>query len=195
VGSGRISQMLPVTSLKNGTIFQESGQPLLVVKYEHKKLGRGKANIKIKARNLKTGALLERTFISGAKVEEAMVEKKNLQFLYFEGENAIFMDPVSFEQAEVAKEVFDGREKFMQEGEKVEVLFFEGEPVSVELPLSLILKVTETGPGVKGNSATNIFKPATLENGLQTKVPLFIKVGEKIKVDTKNGEYVERAKA
>jgi len=118
-----------------------------------------------------------------------------LQFLYFEGENAIFMDPVSFEQVEVAKEVFDGQKKFMQEGEKVEVLFFEGEAVSVELPLSLVLKVTETGPGVKGNSATNIFKPATLENGLQTKVPLFIKVGEKIKVDTKNGEYVERAKS
>jgi len=187
--------MLPVTSLKNGTIFQENGQPFLVIKYEHKKLGRGKANIKIKARNIKTGALLERTFISGAKVEEAMVEKKTLQFLYFEGENAIFMDPVSFEQVEVAKEVFDGQKKFMQEGEKVEVLFFEGEAVSVELPLSLVLKVTETGPGVKGNSATNIFKPATLENGLQTKVPLFIKVGEKIKVDTKNGEYVERAKS
>ena len=187
--------MLPVTSLKVGVVFQESGKPFLVIKYEHKKLGRGKANIKIKARNLKTGAFLKRTFISGARVEEAMVEKKKLQFLYFEGENAVFMDPISFEQSEVAKEVFDGREKFMQEGEKVEVLFFEGAPVSVELPLSLVLKVTETGPGVKGNSATNIFKPAILENGLQTKVPLFIEVGEKIKVDTRSGEYVERAKA
>ena len=186
--------MIPVTNLRAGTVFKENGQPLLVLKYEHQKLGRGKANIKVKARNLKTGAVSERTFISGAKVEEAEVEKKSLQFLYLEGNKAVFMDPKSFEQIETKRESLGGQEGFMKEGMKADILFFEGALVNIELPTAVALEVKETGPGVKGDTATNIFKPAVLENGLTAKVPLFVKIGDKIKVDTKSGEYVERAK-
>jgi len=186
--------MIPVTNLRAGTVFQENGQPFLVLKYEHTKLGRGTATIKLKIKNLKSKIIREKTFISGARVEEAEVEKKSLQFLYQDEKKVVFMDPRSFEQVEVGKEILEGKEGFLKEGEVVEVLFFEGEPVSMELPLSLALAVKETGPGVRGDSATNIFKPATLENGLVVKVPLFVKVGDKVKIDTRTGEYVERVK-
>lgn len=186
--------MIPVTNLRAGTVFKEAGQPLLVLKYEHVKLGRGKANIKLKIKNLKSKVVLEKTFHSGAKVQEAGVEKKALQFLYLDKESAVFTDPVSFEQFQIEKKVLEGKEGFLKEGERVEVLFFEGKPVRLELPVSLVLGVKETGPGVKGDSATNIFKPAILENGLTVKVPLFVKVGDRVKIDTRTGEYVERIK-
>jgi elongation factor P len=165
-----------------------------VLKYEHLKLGRGPANIKLKVKNLKSKAILEKTFISGAKVEEAEVEKRALQFLFLKGKMAVFMDPKSFEQFEVGGEILEGKERFLKEGEEVEILFFEGRPVSLELPLFLVLEVKETGPGVKGDSATNIWKTAVLENKLQVKVPLFVKVGDRVKIDTRSGEYVERVR-
>jgi len=192
--------MIPVTNLRAGTVFQENGQPFLVLKYEHTKLGRGTATIKLKIKNLKSKIIREKTFISGARVEEAEVEKREMQFLFeassskFQAPNFVFMDPKTFEQVEAGKEILEGKEGFLKEGEVVQILFFEGEPVSVELPLSLVLEVKETGPGVRGDSATNIFKPATLENGLVVKVPLFVKVGDKVKIDTRTGEYVERVK-
>lgn len=186
--------MISVTQLRAGTVFEENGEPYLVLKYEHTKMGRGTANIKVKIKNLKSNSITEKTFISGARVQEAAVAKRKLQYLYREGEGFCFMDPKSFEQFAVSGEVIADQEKFLREGDQFDVLFWEETPMDLELPPKMEFMVAEAGPGVKGNSATNIYKPATLNNGMTIKVPLFIKEGEKILVDTRTGEYVERVK-
>lgn len=188
--------MIPVTELRAGATFEISGTPYQVTKYEHVKVGRGNATIKITARNLRTGTVEQMSFNSGAAVEPILTTKRQLQYLYTDSNNAFFMDPKTFEQVEMEKKILGSAVSFLQEGQAVSVLFWadKAEALSVDIPPSVILKVSETGPGVKGNSATNIYKPATLENGLTVKVPLFINLGDKIKVDTRTGEYVERVK-
>jgi elongation factor P len=194
--------MISITELRAGKIFKENGQPYLVLKYEHTKMGRGTANIKIKIKNLKTGAVTEKSFISGARVEEVSTSKQKLQFLYCtatssayqDQSNFYFMNQKTFEQVEIPASLLKEQKDFLKEEELVEVLFVEGEPVLVELAPKMKFKVKETGPGVKGDSATNIFKPAILENGLKIKIPLFVEAGEEIWVDTRSGEYVGRVK-
>lgn len=186
--------MINVTDLRAGTTFQVNGVPYIVVKYTHTKLGRGGANVRVQAKNLKTGAIEEKAFMSGGKVEEAPTFKRPMQYLYLDGEKGVFMDPTSFEQIEIPQRVIKEQIRFLKDGETVDILFFNQIPLSIELPPKVKLLVRETGPGVRGNSATNIWKPATLENGLVVKVPLFVEVGDKIIVDTRVGEYVERAK-
>lgn len=202
--------MISVTQLRAGTVFEEDGQPYLVLKYEHTKMGRGTANIKLKIKSLKSKVITEKTFISGARVQESSLARRRLQYLYREGENFCFMDPKSFDQVFVSGEVVANQEKFLREGALVDVLFWpfdsfgstqdksaqgkEETPIGLELPPKMEFNVIETGPGVKGDSATNIFKPATLDNGVTIKVPLFIETGEKILVDTRTGEYVKRVK-
>jgi len=185
---------LNVTELRNGTFYKEGKDILLVITYEHMKTGRGSGNIKLKVRNLKSGSVTEKSFITGARVEEADVEKKKAQFLYKDGQSFNFMDPVSFEQFSTLSEVFGEQVKFLKDGIEVILLVFEGEVLGLELPTSLVYKISETGPGEKGNTVSNVFKEATLDNGLVVKVPMFIGVGEKVKVDTRSGEYVERVK-
>ncbi|MEJ2347685.1 MAG: elongation factor P [Patescibacteria group bacterium] len=185
--------MIDATGLKNGTTFLLSGTPYRVVKYAHQKIGRGGANVKLSVRNLKTGALEEKTMNSSSKVEEINTLKRNLQFLFKDASTATFMDPNTFEQVEIPVDLAKTELNFIKEGDTADVLFWEEAPLSVEIPPKVTLKVTDTVPGVKGNSATNLYKPATLENGLKLRVPLFIKEGDKIRVDTKSGEYVERA--
>lgn len=194
--------MIPVTELRSGATFEISGTPYQVTKYEHVKVGRGNATIRITGRNLKTGGVEEKTFNSGATVEPILTRKRQLQYLYEDGTDIFFMDPKTFEQVEVGKKVLGEAVSFLQEGQNVNVLFWsfdsaqdKDDALSVDIPPSVVLKVSETGPGVKGNSATNIYKPATLENGLTVKVPLFINTGDKVKVDTRTGEYVERVKS
>lgn len=193
--------MIPVTELRSGATFQISGIPYQVTKYEHVKVGRGNATIRITARNLRTGGSEEKTFNSGATVEPILTTKRQLQYLYEDPTSVFFMDPKTYEQVEIGKKVLGDTVSFLQEGQSVNVLFwsFDGaqdkdEALSVDIPPSVVLAVAETGPGVKGNSATNIYKPATLENGLTVKVPLFINIGDKVKVDTRSGDYVERVK-
>lgn len=194
--------MISVTQLRADMTFEIDGKPYVVLKYEHTKMGRGTATIKVRARNLLTGTILEKSFISGARVEEINTVKRKLQYLYQTGEEFTFMDPKTFEQIEMRGEILGEQSKFLSEGIVVDVLFWpfdstgskEDIPLSVELPPKMEFTVTETGPGVKGDSATNIYKSATLSNGLVIKVPLFIKEGEKILVDTRNGEYMERVK-
>jgi elongation factor P len=185
--------MISVTELRSGKTFRDGGRPFLVLDYKHSKLGRGKANIRVKVRDLQTGAILEKTFISGARVEPIETQKKPRQYLYREGESFVFMDPVSFEQNIIPTKTLGEQAKLLKEGQDVSVLFWEEKPLLVELPVSLVFVIKETGPGVKGDTATRSFKPATLENGVVVKVPLFIKAGDKIKVDTRTGEYLERA--
>ena len=197
--------MIDVTNLRSGTTFQLDGIPYLVLKYTHTKMGRGTANVRLQARNLKTGAIEEKTFMSGGRVEEAPTFKRQMQYLYSarkqgtssaysDSDVAVFMDPTNFEQIEIPQRIIKEQIRFLKDGEMVDILFWNQIPLSIELPPKVKLLVRETGPGVKGNSATNIWKPATLENGLVVKVPLFVEVGDKIVVDTRTGEYVERAK-
>ena|SRR3990172_4034199 len=186
--------MINTTELRAGTTFKEGGEIFEVISYQHTKIGRGSANIKIKARNLKTGLQVEKSFTSGAKVEEAETEKKKLQYLYKDANSAVFMDSSSFEQFPIALPVLGEKDKFLKEGESYEVLIGEGVVLNVEFPRLMELKVTETGPGVKGDTVSNVFKDAILENNLKVKVPLFINIGDKVKVDTRSGEYVERVK-
>lgn len=184
--------MISVTDLKAGTTFEENGKVFQVLSYEHTKMGRGSANIKVKVKNFDNGAILDKTFINGARVNEVQILKKDLQFLYKDEENAYFMDPETFEQ--VVLSLSNAPEHiYFKEGEMFSVSFLKGMPLSVTLPPKMVFTVLETPPGVKGNSATNVFKDAVLENGLKTKVPLFIDNGDKIKVDTRTGSYSEKA--
>lgn len=185
---------LNVTELRNGTFYKEGKDILLVLTYEHVKTGRGSGNIKVKVRNIRTGSVVEKSFITGARVDEANVEKKKAQFLYRDGETFNFMDPVSFEQFAMTSQIIGDQAKYLKDGMDVILIISEEEALGLELPVSLTYTITETGPGERGNTVSNVFKEASLDNGLVVKVPMFMKAGEKIKVDTRTGEYVERVK-
>lgn len=184
--------MISVTELRAGTVFEEEGKLLAVISYEHIKMGRGSANIKVKVKDIKSGATINKSFINGARVNDVRLDKKDFQFLYKDSNYAYFMNPVTFEQIDISLDKISGHE-FLKEGENFSISFFENEPLSLNLPPKMKLAVAETGPGVKGNSATNVFKDAILENGIKTKVPLFIKTGDMLSIDTRTGEYTEKA--
>lgn len=184
--------MISVNELRNGVIYQEDGNLLQVLNFEHIKMGRGSANIKVKVKNLRTGSITEKSFINSAKVQDVQVLKKELQYLYKDDTSAYFMNPTTFDQITVPLAVISVAQ-FLKEGETYPISFFADEPLDVVLPPKAELKVTETAPGVKGNSASNVFKDALLENGITVKVPLFINVGDKVRVDTRTGAYTERA--
>ena len=194
--------MISVTELRAGRAFQIDGIPYQVIEYKHTKMGRGTANIRVKVRNLYDGTIVQKTFISGAKVEPIETQTRIVQYLYQQEEEFYFIDPRTYEQFSLAKPIMGGKEKFLKEGEEVKILFWsfasaqdkEDIPLGIELPPKMEFIVAETGPGVKGDSVTASFKPATLDNGLVVRVPLFVNVGDKIKVDTRTGEYLERAK-
>jgi len=184
--------MISVTELRSGTVFEDQDNLFYVLSYEHTKLGRGSANIKVKVRNMRSGATVEKSFINGAKVNNVQILKKELQYLYMDDEQAYFMHPTSFEQIAIPLTLIS-EPAFLKEGEMNIVSFHDDEPLSVEFPTKMTFKVTETAPGIKGNSATNVFKDAVLENGYKTKVPLFINVNDVVRIDTRTGVYSERA--
>lgn len=186
--------MLNVNDLRNGAVFKEDNQILQVLTYEHIKMGRGSGTIKVKVRNLKTGSVTERSFITGARVDEADVSKVKVQFLYGDGEIFNFMDPVSFEQFSLPASVVGDQAKFLKDGLEVNLIVSGDEALGLEIPNTLIYAISDTGPGEKGNTVSNVYKDATLYNGLVVKVPMFIKTGDKVKVDTRTGQYVERVK-
>lgn len=184
--------MISVNDLRNGAIYEESGQLLQVLNFEHIKMGRGSATIKIKVKNLRTGSVTEKSFINGQKVQDVQVLKKEMQYLYQDDESVYFMNPATFEQVAIPLKIIP-EAAFLKEGESYPISFTGEEALSVVLPPKVELKVTETAPGVRGNSTSNVFKDAIMENGLTTKVPLFINVGDTIRVDTRTGQYTERA--
>lgn len=186
--------MLNVNELRNGSVFKEDKDLFQVVNFEHIKMGRGSGNVKIKARNLKTGSIIEKSFITGARVEEADVEKKKTQYLYQDGDSLYFMDPVSFEQFSLPFSVAADSAKFLKESLEVNLIVGENEALGMEIPNSLIYEIVETGPGERGNTVSNVYKDAKVDNGLLVKVPMFMKVGDKVKIDTRTGLYVERVK-
>ncbi len=186
--------MLSATDLKNGVTFLHYGKPYQVIKYSLIKMGRGGAVVKVSARNLETGSTEEISYSSNVTVDDVNTQKRQLQYLYKDGTVAYFMDAKSYEQVEIPLKILGDSVVFLKEGENVTILFWDEKPLSVEIAPKIELVVAECDPGVKGNSATNIYKPAVLENGLKIKVPLFIKQGEKIRVDTRTGDYIERVK-
>ncbi len=183
-----------VTELRSGAVFVDDNQLWQVISYEHIKMGRGSGSIKVKAKNLRTAAITERAFITGARVEEASVDKQKAQFLYKEDDTYNFMDQETFEQFGIPKQILGDDAKYLKEGLEVQLIVSNGEALGMELPNSLIYEVVETGPEEKGNTVSNVYKEATLDNGLVVKVPMFMKMGEKVKIDTRSGSYVERVK-
>ena len=185
--------MIGVQELRAGTIFEDQGSIFQVVSYEHIKMGRGSANIKVKVKNVRSGSTTDKSFINSAKVQDLRIDKKDLQYLYKDTESVYFMDPITFDQIQIPLTVIGDDHFYFKDGDSYTISFLGEEPLSVSLPPKMEFKIVETSGGVKGNSATNVFKEAVLENGLKTKVPLFIDIGDKIKVDTRTGAYSEKA--
>lgn len=190
--------MISVTKLRNSVTFFYRNQPHKVIKYTHTHLSRGAGTIKIKARNLQTGKIANLSFKSGDKVEDVEVTTRKLQYLYADIDEHYFMDPVSFSQISISNKVVAKMGKFLKEGKDYLVKFYDNpkdgaeEPLEVEIPTKISLRIKEAAPGVKGDTQGSATKDAVLENGLKVRVPLFIKKGDRVRVDTRTGEYVER---
>lgn len=183
--------MLDITDLKTGVVIELDGAPYEVVRYQHTKLGRGGAILRTTLKNLITGANIERTFRS-EKFNEADISRDKAQFLYKDSDNYTFMDSKSFEQFTLKQITLGKTVDFLNEGLEVELVYFKGQPISVQLPLKMKFKIIQADPAVKGDTVTNPTKNATIETGLTLKVPMFVKEGDMILVDTRNGSYVER---
>lgn len=193
----KISRNMPqvnVTDLRGGAVFKEDKELLQVVTYEHVKMGRGSGTVKLKVKNLKTGSIVEKSFITGARVEGAELEKRKAQYLYRDGDSFNFMDPETYEQFSLPSSIISDQAKYLKDNMEVLLVISEGETLGLELPNSVIYEITETGPEEKGNTVSNVYKEATLENSLMVRVPMFMKVGDRVKVDTRTGQYVERVK-
>lgn len=182
------------TDLKKGTVIQLDGQPFRVTDYNQKVMGRGGSIVNVKLKNLVTGAVIPKTFKGQEKIEPAEVTNRTVQYLYADGEGFHFMDPESFEQFQLPTEDMEDAGDYLKEGDEVQLQFFGEKVINVELPKSLYLLVTYTEDVVKGDTTSNVLKDATLETGKVVKVPSFIKTGDTLKVDTRDGSYIERKK-
>lgn len=185
--------MISVTNLRAGTTFQDQGNIYQVLFYEHIKMGRGSANVKVRVKNLRTGSTTEKSFISNAQVDAIELTKRDLQFLYKDEQFAHFMNLQSFDQVAIPLTTLGADAQYLKEGEAFTVSFLDEELLSLLLPPKMVFKVTETGPSIRGNSAVNLYKEAALENGIKTKVPLFVKSGDSVRIDTRTGAYSEKA--
>jgi elongation factor P len=185
--------MYDTSDIRKGLKVLMDGNPFVVVESQFVKPGKGQAFTRTKFKNLLTGAVIERNIRSGEKLEPANVEEKGMQYLYKEAEAFVFMDPVSYEQVSITAELLGDDHRWMKDGIEVQVLFFNERAVGVTLPNFVQLKVTDTGDGAKGNTAAgNVTKPATVETGAEVQVPIFIKQGDLLRIDTRSGSYVER---
>lgn len=185
--------MLTINDLKIGTKVTFEGAPYVVIFAQHSKQGRAGGIMRTKLRNLISGAIIEKTFAGAEKLEAADLQTKKAQFLYKDSSGYHFMKSTDFEQFSLTAEQLSKLADFLKEGEEIDILYYNDLPINVNLPIKIILEVTYTEPGFKGNTASTVTKPATLETGAQVNVPLFIKNGNKIVIDTRTGEYVERA--
>jgi elongation factor P len=179
--------------LKNGITLNIDGQLWTVVEFQHVKPGKGGAFVRTKLKNVMSGKVVDRTFNAGVKVDVASVDKREMQYLYREGEDFVFMDTETYDQPHVPAATVGGAADYLLEEQMVTVAFNEGAPLYVDLPAAVELTIRQTDPGVQGDRSTGGTKPATLETGAQIQVPLFISTGEKVKVDTRTGDYLGRA--
>ena len=185
--------MVTAGDFKNGVTFEMEGNVFQVVEFQHVKPGKGAAFVRTKMKNVITGAVIERSFSPTDKFDSAYIERRDMQYSYSDGDLYYFMDMESFDMVPLNKEVLPDSFKFVKEEMMCKLCSFKGKVFSVEPPTFVELEVTDTDPGFAGNTATNTLKPATLETGAEIKVPLFIEVGEIIKIDTRTGEYLSRA--
>jgi elongation factor P len=186
--------MITTADFRNGLNIEVDGEVYTIVWFQHHKPGKGGAIMRTKSRNIRTGAIVERTFKSGEKFNEAALERQKKQYLYSDDVNCYFMDTETYEQIPIRKENLKQLLRFIKENNQVDILYLKGEFLGVELPIFVELKVTHTVPGVRGNTVSNVMKPATLETGAEIRVPLFINIGNIVKIDTRTGEYAERVK-
>ena len=182
------------TDLKTGVLLELEGVPYRVVEYSHKAMGRGGAVVQVRIKNLLNGGVIEKSFRSSDKITPADVTRANMQLLYRDGANFVFMNGDTFEQEMVAEDTLGGQGKWVADGSTVTLLYFRGSVIGMEMPNAVYLEVTATEPGARGDTANAALKPATVETGVSLMVPLFIQTGDKIKVNTLNGSYIERQK-
>ena len=185
--------MIIAGDFRNGVTFDMDGQVFQVVEFQHVKPGKGAAFVRTKFKNVITGAVVEKSFNPTDKFENAYVERKEYEYLYNDGELYYFMDSETYEQLPLNADKLGDNFKFVKENDVVKIMSYKGNVFGVEPPLFVELEVVDTEPGVRGDTATNVTKPATLETGAVIKVPIFINSGEKIRIDTRTGEYMERA--
>jgi elongation factor P len=183
---------MDVSELKKNAKLEIDGQPWVVTEFQFVKPGKGQGLYKCKIRNMITGAVIDRTWRSGERLQAADVESRKFEFLYPTGDGFTFMDSSSYEQIELRTELVGDDASFLMDNLPVDILFYNGRAVGLTLPSHVIMEVTECEPGVKGDTATNVTKGATVQTGYHVAVPLFIKVGDKLKIDTRTGEYIER---
>lgn len=186
------SPMISSNDFRTGTTIEIDGSVWRVVEFLHVKPGKGSAFVRTKLKNVKSGSVVDRTFRAGESIAQATIEKRSMQHTYKEGEQYIFMDMDSYEEAQLSATQIGTQVKYLKEEMSVNVLFWNEQVLEVELPNSVVLEVTQTDPGVKGDTATGGTKPAIVETGAQVMVPLFISVGERIKVDTRSDSYLGR---
>jgi len=184
--------MISTNDFRTGVTVEVDGDVWQVVEFQHVKPGKGSAFVRAKMKNVRTGAVIERTFNAGERLPRARVEKREMQYLYSSDDMHYFMDNETFEQVSLGEEHLRDAKKFLKENMNIDVVFFQGDVIGVELPNSVELRVIETDPGIRGDTATGGTKPATLETGYVVRVPLFINTGDVLRIDTRTGEYIER---
>lgn len=186
--------MLSITELRTGTTIEIDGAPHVVLSYYHSKMGRGGAVVRTKLKNLKNGATFEKSFHGNDKVDEAHLNEHDCTYLYGDGTTFTFMDSVSFDQFEMSAEALGDATNYLVEGANVKMRFFDGAAIAVDLPIKMEFKVIHAEPGIRGDTAQGGTKPAQIETGAMVTVPLFISTGDIIRVDTRDGSYIERVK-
>lgn len=188
---------MPISAgdFRKGVVFEMDGKPMLVVDFQHVKPGKGAAFVRTKYKNVMTGAIREESFNPSAKFENGTVERRNAEYSYNDGDLYYFMDPETYDLVPIGAELLGDNFRFVKENMVCKINSYKGKIFAVEPPTFVELEITETDPGFRGDTATNVTKPATLETGAEIKVPLFINPGDKIKIDTRTGEYLERCKA
>ena len=186
--------MATTADIRNGAVILHKSKRMKVVEFQHVKPGKGGAFVRTKLKDIQSGKIIDETFNSGHKLEFIRVEAKEMQFLYEDNESFVFMDNETYDQLNIASESVGDGKFFLTAGMNVDLLFDGSEVLDIRLPSHVVLEVTETEPGFKGNTATGASKPATLETGYTLNVPLFINEGERLRIDTRTGDYVERSK-
>jgi len=184
--------MIDVNQLRKGVTFELDGELWKVLDYQHHKPGRGNAIIRTKLRNLRTGVTIDRTFLSSDRVQDIRLDHHTVQYLYTDGQFYYFMDTETYEQPVLSAEILGDAVHYLKEGVVLELSTFEGRPLDIEVPITVDLEVTQTDPGFRGDTATGATKTAVLETGLRVQVPLFVEMGDVIRVDTRTGKYQTR---
>lgn len=184
--------MYSTTDFRKGLKIEIDGTPFEIIEFQHFKPGKGGAMVRTKLRNILNGRVLDNTFRSGEKVERPNLESRDMQFLYHEGEQLVFMDMTTYDQMHMDAEATDGKANYLKDGQECRVLLYNEKPLDIEIPASLVLEVTETEPGAKGDTVSNVTKPATLETGVVIRVPIFVNIGDRVKVDTRTNGYLGR---